>query len=151
MTTVNKVILIGYLGRDPEVRSTQSGAKIVNMSVATTETWRDKETGNKIDKTEWHRVAVFNEAAANFADRYLKKGRLIYLEGQLQTRKWTDQSGAERFVTEVVVPRFNGVLIGLADGTTREDGQQTEAAKQRAYTRKPKDYYGDLDDEIPFP
>src|SRR5471032_1440649 len=101
--SVNKVILVGNLGRDPEVRNTQDGGKIVNLALATSETWNDKASGERKERTEWHRVVVFNERAADFAERYLKKGAKIYVEGALQTRKWTDQGGQERYTTEVVI------------------------------------------------
>ncbi len=108
--SVNKVILVGNLGKDPEVRNSQSGGKIVSFSVATSESWNDKASGERREKTEWHRVVVFDERIGDIAERYLKKGRKVYLEGALQTRKWTDQSGAEKFSTEVVIERFRGNL-----------------------------------------
>jgi single-strand DNA-binding protein len=111
--SVNKVILIGNLGRDPEVRQSQDGNPIVNMSVATSETWRDKGSGERRERTEWHRVVIFNERLAEVAQKYLKKGSKIYVEGQLQTRKWTDQSGVEKYSTEVVLQRFRGELTML--------------------------------------
>ena len=111
--SVNKVILIGNLGKDPEVRSMNSGDKVVNLSIATSETWRDKATGERKEKTEWHRVVIFNEQLAKVAEQYLKKGSTVYIEGQLQTRKWTDQSGAEKYTTEVVLQRFRGELTML--------------------------------------
>ncbi|MEQ8664277.1 MAG: single-stranded DNA-binding protein [Rhodospirillales bacterium] len=111
--SVNKVILIGNLGRDPEARTTQNGSKLVNMSVATSETWKDRQTGERREKTEWHRVVVFDERIAETCERYLKKGSKVYLEGTLQTRKWTGNDGQERYTTEVVIPRFNGVMTML--------------------------------------
>ena len=111
--SVNKVILIGNLGRDPEVRQTQDGNPVVNMSVATSETWRDKGSGERRERTEWHRVVIFNERLAEVAQKYLKKGSKVYIEGQLQTRKWTDQSGAEKYTTEIVLSRFRGELTML--------------------------------------
>ncbi|TDQ80909.1 single-strand binding protein [Dongia mobilis] len=111
--SVNKVILVGNLGRDPEIRSTQDGTKVANLSVATSESWRDKNSGERREKTEWHRVVIFNERLVDVAERFLKKGSKIYLEGQLQTRKWTDQSGAEKYTTEVVLQRFRGELTML--------------------------------------
>jgi single-strand DNA-binding protein len=119
--SVNKVILIGNLGRDPEVRNMQNGGKLVNLSVATSEQWTDKQTGDRREKTEWHRVVIFNENLAGVAERFLRKGSKIYVEGQLQTRKWQDQSGQDRYSTEVVVPRFRGELQ-ILDG--RGGGQQ---------------------------
>jgi single-strand DNA-binding protein len=111
--SVNKVILVGNLGRDPEVRNTQDGSKIVNLALATSETWNDKASGERKEKTEWHRVVIFNDRVADVAERYLKKGAKIYVEGSLQTRKWTDQAGQERYSTEIVIGRFNGVLTML--------------------------------------
>jgi single-strand DNA-binding protein len=111
--SVNKVILIGNLGRDPEIRSTQDGTKVANLSIATSENWRDKSSGERREKTEWHRVVIFNERLVDVAERFLKKGSKVYLEGQLQTRKWTDQSGAEKYTTEVVLQRFRGELTML--------------------------------------
>jgi single-strand DNA-binding protein len=108
--SVNKVILIGNVGRDPEVRSSQDGVKIVSFSVATSESWRDKITGERKDKTEWHRVVVFNSNLAEICEKYLHKGSKVYVEGQLQTRRWQDQSGVEKYTTEVVLPRFRGEL-----------------------------------------
>ena len=106
--SVNKVILVGNLGRDPEVRHAQSGGKIVNLSVATSENWKDRQSGERRERTEWHRVVIFNERLADIAERFLRKGSKIYLEGQLQTRKWTGNDGVEKYTTEVVVGRFNG-------------------------------------------
>ena len=106
--SVNKVILVGNLGRDPEVRSTQDGMKIVNLAVATSERWRDRNSGEQRERTEWHRVVIFNENLGRIAEQYLRKGSSVYLEGQLQTRKWTDQSGQERYTTEVVLQRYRG-------------------------------------------
>lgn len=111
--SVNKVILVGNLGRDPEVRSTQNGDKIVNFSIATSERWKDKSTGEQREKTEWHRVVIFNENLARIAEQYLRKGSSVYIEGQLQTRKWQDQSGAEKYTTEVVLQRYRGELTLL--------------------------------------
>src|SRR5258708_26347950 len=111
--SVNKVILVGNLGRDPEVRSTQDGLKIVNLSLATSENWRDKNSGERREKTEWHRVVIFNEKLGEVAEKFLKKGSKIYVEGALQTRKWTDQGGQERYSTEVVLQRFRGELTML--------------------------------------
>jgi single-strand DNA-binding protein len=111
--SVNKVILVGNLGKDPEIRRTQDGRPIANLSVATSETWRDRNTGERKEKTEWHRVVIFNEGLAKVAEQYLKKGAKVYVEGQLQTRKWTDQSGAEKYTTEVVLQGFNSNLTML--------------------------------------
>ncbi len=111
--SVNKVILIGNLGRDPEVRHGQDGSKIVSLNVATSEQWKDRGSGERREKTEWHRVVVFNDRIADIAERYLKKGSKVYIEGSLQTRKWNDQSGAERYTTEVVISKFRGELTLL--------------------------------------
>jgi single-strand DNA-binding protein len=117
--SVNKVILVGNLGRDPEIRSLQDGTRVANLSVATSETWRDRNSGERRERTEWHRVVIFNDRLAEVAEKYLRKGSKIYVEGQLQTRKWTDQQGQERYTTEVVLQRFRGELTML-DG--RQDG-----------------------------
>ena len=119
--SVNKVILVGHLGRDPEVRHTQNNQKIVHLAVATSERWKDRQSGDPRERTEWHRVVIFNENLADIAERYLRKGSPVYLEGTLQTRKWTDQGGQERYTTEVVVPRFRGELTLLGGG--REGGR----------------------------
>ena len=121
--SVNKVILVGHLGRDPEMRYTQSNQKIVHLSIATSERWKDRQSGETRERTEWHRVVIFNENLAEIAERYLRKGSPVYLEGTLQTRKWTDQSGQERYTTEVVVPRFRGELTLLGGG---REGSGTE-------------------------
>ncbi len=119
--SVNKVILVGNLGRDPEVRYMQSGDKVVNLAIATSERWNDKQSGERREKTEWHRVVVFDQNIADVAEKYLKKGSKVYIEGQLQTRKWTDQGGQEKFTTEVVLQRFRGNLTMLS-GRGEEGG-----------------------------
>lgn len=111
--SVNKVILVGNLGRDPESRAFQNGGKVVNLRIATSDSWKDKATGERKERTEWHSVAIFNEGLANVAERYLRKGSKVYVEGQLQTRKWQDQSGADRYSTEIVLQGFNSVLTML--------------------------------------
>ncbi len=111
--SVNKVILIGNLGRDPEVRSFQNGGKVVNLRIATSETWRDKQSGERKERTEWHSVAIFNEGIAKIAEQYLKKGSTVYIEGSLETRKWQDQSGQDKYTTEIVLRPFNGNLTLL--------------------------------------
>ena len=118
MAGVNKVILVGNLGRDPEVRSFANGGKVCNLRIATSETWRDKQTGERKERTEWHSVAIFNEPLAKIAEQYLKKGSTVYIEGQLETRKWTDQQGQERYTTEVVLRPYTGnlTLLGGRDG-----------------------------------
>jgi single-strand DNA-binding protein len=116
--SVNKVIIVGNLGRDPEVRSFPNGGKVVNLRIATSETWRDKQSGERKERTEWHSVAIFNEALGKIAEQYLRKGSTVYVEGQLETRKWQDQSGADRYTTEVVLRQFRGelTLLGGRDG-----------------------------------
>ncbi|PYD49043.1 single-stranded DNA-binding protein [Novacetimonas pomaceti] len=120
--SVNKVILVGNLGKDPEIRNSQSGAKIVSLTLATSETWNDRASGERRERTEWHRVVIFNERIGDVAERFLRKGRKVYLEGTLQTRKWTDQSGQERYTTEVVVDRFRGDLVLLDSNRGGEGG-----------------------------
>jgi len=152
--SVNKVILIGNLGADPEIRHTQDGRPIVNLRVATSDSWRDKATGERREKTEWHRVVIFNEGLARIAEQYLKKGSKVYLEGSLQTRKWEDQSGQERYTTEVVLQGFNSQLTML-DGRQR-DGMGESAGGGDFGRTKPLGSGGggsfnkELDDEIPF-
>ena len=119
--SVNKVILIGNLGRDPEIRSTQDGTKIANLSVATSETWRDRNSGERRERTEWHRVVIFNDRLVDVVEKFLRKGSKIYIEGQLQTRKWTDQQGVEKYSTEVVLQRYRGELTML-DGRNEGSG-----------------------------
>ncbi|MCE0743193.1 single-stranded DNA-binding protein [Acetobacter sicerae] len=121
--SVNKVILVGNLGRDPEIRTSQNGQKIVSLSVATSDTWNDRASGERRERTEWHRVVVFNDRLADVAERFLRKGRKVYLEGVLQTRKWTDQSGQEKYTTEVVLDRFRGELV-LLDGRGSGEGDE---------------------------
>lgn len=118
MAGVNKVIIVGNLGRDPEVRNFPNGGKVVNLRLATSETWRDKQSGERKERTEWHSVAIFNENLGKIAEQYLKKGSTVYIEGQLETRKWQDQSGADRYTTEIVLRQFNGTLtlLGGRDG-----------------------------------
>lgn len=128
----NKVILAGRLGKDPEVRNTQDGGKIVNLTLATSETWNDKSSGERKEKVEWHRVVIFNDRIADVAERFLKKASFIMIEGQLQTRKWTDQQGQERFTTEVVIGRFNGTLTMLdtrSGGNDEGDSRQSGGAR----------------------
>src|ERR1700744_4432880 len=123
--SVNKVILVGNLGKEPEVRSTQDGSKIVNLTLATSDTWNDRASGERKERTEWHRVVIFNDRVADVAERFLKKGAKIYVEGALQTRKWTDQQGQERYTTEVVIGRFRGeltMLDGRGEGGGASEG-----------------------------
>ena len=158
--SVNKVILVGNLGRDPEVRNTQSGDPIVHLSLATSESWKDKNTGERREKTEWHRVVIFNENLGRIAQQYLRKGSKVYIEGQLQTRKWTDQSGQEKYTTEVVLQRYRGELTML-DGRSEGGGGGGGFGESGGYSGGGGgggDFGGagggggggDLDDEIPF-
>jgi len=144
--SVNKVILVGNLGRDPEVRRMTSGEPIVNLSVATSESWRDKSSGERKERTEWHRVVIFNENLAKVAEQYLRKGSKVYLEGQLATRKWTDKDGVEKYSTEVVLNRFRGELVML-DARGEGGGAPRAAASSDAPASFDR---SELDDEIPF-
>jgi len=154
--SVNKVILVGNLGRDPEVRHTNDGNPIVNLSVATSETWRDRSSGERRERTEWHRVVIFNERLGEVAQKYLQKGSKVYLEGQLQTRKWTDQQGVEKYTTEVVLNRFRGELTMLdsrSGGGGDFDGGSGGGGGGdfgKPSGGGPAPSGGDLDDEIPF-
>ncbi|HUC17057.1 MAG TPA: single-stranded DNA-binding protein [Acetobacteraceae bacterium] len=161
--SVNKVILVGNLGRDPEVRTTQDGQKIVQLSVATSESWNDRASGERKERTEWHRVVIFNDRLADVAERFLRKGRKVYVEGALQTRKWTDQSGQEKYTTEVVIGRFRGDLTLLDSAGGGEAGNNAAPRADRA-PRAPAGASGgpsaasweggragaELDDDIPF-
>ncbi len=154
--SVNKVILVGNLGRDPEVRTMQNGGKVCNLSVATSERWRDRNSGEMQERTEWHRVVIFDEKIADVCERYLRKGSKVYLEGQLQTRKWTDQSGVEKYTTEVVLQRFRGNLVmldGRGEGGSGGDyssGGGGDYNQGGGYSGGGGGGAGDLDDEIPF-
>lgn len=151
--TLNKVTIIGRLGKDPEIRSTNSGGKLVQMSLATEETWKDKNSGERKKKTEWHRVVCFNDKLAEIIERYVRKGSLIYIEGQLSTRKWTDQAGAERYTTEIVLPNFGGTMKMLSGGDQdRDDGvARAQAAGYTRHGQAPGNTAGKpADDEIPY-
>jgi single-strand DNA-binding protein len=162
--SVNKVILVGNLGKDPEVRRMQNGNPVVNLSIATSDSWRDKATGERKEKTEWHRVVIFSEGLAKVAEQYLKKGSKVYIEGALQTRKWTDKDGVEKYSTEIVLQGFNSTLTMLdgARGGERSGGgdfggggDSNDFGASRPATRQPAmagggGKRGDLDDEIPF-
>ena len=153
--TVNKVILIGNLGRDPEIRSTQDGTKITHLSIATTDTWRDRNSGERRERTEWHRVVIFNERLGEVAEKYLRKGSKVYLEGSLQTRKWTDQSGQERYTTEVVLQRYRGEMTMLdtragGPGGGGDYGGGGGGGGDFGGGPPTSSGGGDLDDEIPF-
>ncbi len=148
--SVNKVILVGNLGKDPEVRRLTSGDPVVNLSIATSESWRDKASGEKKEKTEWHRVVIFNKNLADVAEKYLKKGAKVYVEGQLQTRKWTDKDGAEKYSTEVVLQNFRGELTML-DGRSGGEGGGSFGGGGRGAGEAPASFQRDeMDDEIPF-
>jgi single-strand DNA-binding protein len=159
--SVNKVILVGNLGKDPEIRRTQDGRPIANLSLATSESWRDKATGERKEKTEWHRVVIFNEGLCKIAEQYLKKGAKVYIEGALQTRKWTDQAGVEKYSTEVVLQGFNSNLTMLdgrsgGGGNIGSDdssgdfgsGGPSGGAPRRAVAAGARS--SDMDDDIPF-
>ena len=156
--SVNKVILVGNLGRDPEVRQMPSGGSIANLSVATSESWKDRNTGERREKTEWHRVVVFSEGLVRICEQYLRKGSKIYVEGQLETRKWTDNSGQEKYTTEFVLRNFNSSLQML-DGRNEGGGMgggggggrfEGERGAPRQMDGPREDFSADLDDEIPF-
>lgn len=147
--SLNRVMLIGNLGKDPEVRNTQDGRKIVNLTIATSENWKDKNTGERKEKTEWHRVVIFNDRLTEVAERYLKKGAKVYLEGALQTRKWTDANGVEKYSTEVVLQQFRGELTMLDSAGGGRSTEETAPAPRGA----PKPAGGDMDsfdDSLPF-
>lgn len=154
--SVNKVILVGNLGRDPEIRHTNDGMKIANLSIATSESWKDRNSGERRERTEWHRVVIFNENLANVAEQYLKKGSKVYIEGQLQTRKWQDQSGQDKYTTEVVLQRYRGELQMLDSRQGGGDGGGFGGGSQDSYGGAGAGGGGggggasDLDDEIPF-
>jgi single-strand DNA-binding protein len=163
--SVNKVILVGNLGRDPEIRRTQDGRPIANLRIATTDTWRDKATGERRERTEWHSVVAFSEGLCRVVEQYLKKGAKVYVEGQLQTRKWQDQQGQDRYTTEVVLQNYNGVLImldsrtgagiseGPADYGAENGGSYIDVKKGMAASGasgSKADFDKQLDDEIPF-
>ncbi len=161
MAGVNKVILVGNLGDDPEVRSLNNGGEVVNLRVATSESWKDRD-GNRQERTEWHRVVIFNENLGRVAKSYLHKGSKVYLEGQLQTRKWTDQSGADRYSTEVVLQRFRGELVlldsrgsgggggGSFGGDDYADSGFGSPAPRQQQRPAPATFDNDLDDDVPF-
>jgi single-strand DNA-binding protein len=164
--SVNKVILVGNLGKDPEIRSLTSGDRVANLTVATSETWRDRQSGERKEKTEWHRVVIFNDNLVKVAESYLRKGSKVYLEGSLQTRKWTDQSGQEKYSTEVVLAKFRGELTMLdgkgggsderdeggdyGGGASRGGGGGFQPAQRARSSAPSESFSADLDDEIPF-
>ena len=158
--SVNKVILVGNVGRDPEIRSTQDGTRVANLSLATSENWRDKNTGERKERTEWHRVVIFNERLVDVVEKYVKKGAKLYIEGALQTRKWTDNTGAEKYTTEVVLQRFRGDLTmldsrgggggGIGGSSPDDMGSSGPGSSGGMGGGRPSGGGGDLDDEIPF-
>ena len=153
MRSVNKVILIGNLGQDPKIRTTQDGNKVVNLSIATSESWKDRNTGERREKTEWHRVVIFNENLAQVAEQYLRRGSKVYIEGQLQTRKWTDNQGLEKYTTEVVLQRFRGELVmldgkpGDAGGSGPDHGDYDHKPREKPH-ENPRE--SELGDDVPF-
>jgi single-strand DNA-binding protein len=155
--SVNKVILIGNLGADPEIRSLNSGDRVANLRIATSETWRDRSSGERKEKTEWHRVVVFNENIVKVCENYLRKGAKVYVEGAIQTRKWTDQSGQEKYSTEIVLQKFRGeltMLDGRGDAERDEGGYSggfsSSSGPRQAASGPREEFSHDLDDEIPF-
>ena len=148
---LNKVTLIGNIGRDPEVRNTQSGDKVVSFSLATTESWKDRQSGERRERTEWHRVVIFGNGLAGIAEQYLRQGSKVYVEGSLQTRKWQDQSGADRYATEIALKPYNGNLIlldGNRSGGSRSGGHGDAGPRDQDEFERPSG--ADLDDEVPF-
>lgn len=145
MAGVNRVIIVGNLGRDPEVRTFQNGSKVVNLRIATSETWRDKSSGERKERTEWHSVAILNESLAKIAEQYLRKGSTVYIEGQLETRKWQDQSGQDRYTTEIVLRPYRGELTLLGGGERNDNGGNAGHSGNAGGNQG-----RDFDDEIPF-
>lgn len=160
--SVNKVILVGNLGRDPEIRTFQNGGRVAHLNIATSESWKDKATGERKDKTEWHRVSILNESLVGVAERFLKKGAKVYIEGQLETRKWTDQSGQEKYSTEVVLRPFRGELTMLDSANSNRSGggfgnepplssyEQSASPSSGSSSASGSASSSDLDDNIPF-
>ena len=148
--SINKVILVGNVGNDPEVKTFQSGDKVINFSIATSESWKDKESGEQKSITEWHKVAIFNNALVEIADKFVKKGMKIYIEGQLQTRKWQDSSGNDRYSTEVVLQGFNSSLTMLGNNNQSMKNSQNSQDKSNLPNDQISQENSDLDDEIPF-
>ena len=147
--SVNKVILIGNLGRDPEVRTFQNGGKVCNFSIATSETWKDRNSGERQERTNWHNIAIFNENLAQIAEQYLRKGSKVYVEGQLETRKWQDQAGNDRYTTEVVLRNFRGELT-LLDGRSENNNSNFSETASIDDESSDKVLTNEIDDEIPF-
>jgi len=154
MSSLNKVMLIGNLGSDPEIRTMHSGGKSASLRIATSESWRDKNSGERKEKTEWHTVVIFNESVVNFAEKYIKKGNKVYIEGELQTRKWKDQNNNDRYTTEVVLKNFSGKLVNLTG--KNDHGNHTDSAGTSSSDAGSNQYktqsagFSDLNDEVPF-
>lgn len=148
--SVNKVLLIGNVGRDPEIRAMGSGDKVCNLSLATSETWKDRQSGDRKEKTEWHRIVIFDQRLIDVCEKYVKKGSKIYLEGQLQTRKWQDQSGNDRYSTEVVLQRYRGELTLLDGRNSDEPREEIQGSVGNEFPNSEGNGPVDLDDEIPF-
>lgn len=150
--SVNKVILVGNAGKDPEVRHTQDGKPIVTLSIATSESWKDRSSGERREKTEWHRVVIFNEGIAKVAEAYIKKGSSVYIEGQLQTRKYTDKDGVEKFSTEIVLQNFGGSLTLLGGKPDNDGGSEVSSleAQRPTISQRAASQIRQLDDEVPF-
>jgi len=144
MSSLNRVMLIGSLGRDPEIRTLNNGERVANFSLATSERWTDKSTGDKKEKTEWHNIVVFNDGLATICEKYLKKGSKVYIEGSIQTRKWTDKDGNERYSTEVVIQRFGGNIVLLSG-----KDEESKPYRKEAYQEPVNDDF-EIDDQIPF-
>ena len=158
MSSLNKVMLIGNVGKDPEIRTMNSGGKVANISIATSEKWTDKHTGEKREKTEWHRIVIFNEGLVTLVEKYVRKGNKIYIEGSIETRKWQDQSGQDRYSTEIVLKAFNGKIVLLSN---RNDGDRNDGYRQDSHRQEPVTSIDGgpiitqsdsdlMDDEIPF-
>ena len=153
VSSINKVILVGNLGADPKVSKTANGTKIVNLNIATSDIWRDKLSGERKERTEWHRVVIFNSQLADIAERYLRKGSKVYLEGQLQTRKWEDHNGQERYTTEIVLQNYSGNLVlldGRGDGAPAGGNDVFSGSSSSGWDSAPAAPAADLDDDIPF-
>lgn len=154
--SVNKVILIGNLGNDPDIRNMQTGSRVANLSIATSESWKDKNTGERKERTEWHRVVVFNEGLVNVCENYLRKGAKVYIEGQLETRKWTDQNGQDKYTTEVVLRPFRGELTmldsrgGSSEGGYQQPQQQSRPMAASGGGAASAPIHDDFEDDIPF-
>lgn len=147
--SINKVILVGNVGQDPEIRSTQDGREIANFSLATSESWKDKSTGEKRDKTEWHRVVIFSQGLVSVVKNYVKKGAKLYIEGQLQTRKWTDNNGVEKYTTEIVLQNYNSTLQ-IIDSKNSASGSDSYSSNQSSSKSRNDISIEETDDEIPF-